>query len=245
MDPLTTAAASGLQARIDSLDMLANNLANTGSTGFKADREFYGSYLAPQLASEADPIVGQSPVVQRHWTDFTQGSLAPTGNATDVALSGSGFFTVNGPKGTLYTRSGSFHLDGQGTLVTNEGYSVRMTGGGTLTVQGPEPISIGKDGTVSQGSSVLGQFELADFRDPHTLLKFGYTYFQTADPKAQPDQLSTAEIEQARLEQANASPAESAARMMTLMRNFEMLQHAIKLGTEMNRHAVEEVARVS
>ena len=61
MDPLTTAAASGLQARMDSLDMLANNLANTSTGGYKADREFYSTYLAPELADSADPMNGATP----------------------------------------------------------------------------------------------------------------------------------------------------------------------------------------
>ena len=115
MDPLTSAAASGLQARMQSLDMLANNLANSSSSGFKADREFYGTYLAPELESESDPIVGESPLVQKQWTDFSQGTIVNSGNQTDFALSGAGFFAVNGPNGTLYTRNGSFHFT---TLLT-------------------------------------------------------------------------------------------------------------------------------
>ena len=244
MDPITTAAASGLQARLDALDMLANNLANTGSSGYKADREFYGSFMSPRLANETDPLVGETPVTERNWTDFGQGSLVPTGNATDLALSGSGFFTVQGPKNVLYTRNGGFHLDTKGVLVTNEGYPVRMVGNQKLTVQGPSPIDVGKDGTVSQNGVVLGQLQLADFSDPHMLNKVGSTYFQTPDPTTGPDKLCTAEVQQGKTEQSNASPAESAARMMTILRNFEMLQHAIKLGTEMNRESVQEIARV-
>ena len=244
MDPITTAAASGLQVRLDALDMLANNLANAGSSGFKADREFYGSYLSPRLAGETDPIVGETPMTERHWTDFGQGSITPTGNATDLALFGSGFFTVAGPHGTLYTRSGGFHLDTKGTLVTNEGYPVRLAGNQTLTVEGPVPIDVGKDGTISQGGAVLGQLQLADFAEPRKLNKLGSTYFEAPSPKDGPDKLCTAEVQQGKTEQSNSAPAESAARMVTILRNFEMLQHAIKLGTEMNRHAVEEVARV-
>ncbi|MFL6416226.1 MAG: flagellar basal body rod C-terminal domain-containing protein, partial [Bryobacteraceae bacterium] len=79
----------------------------------------------------------------------------------------------------------------------------------------------------------------------HQLAKAGSTYFSTSDPKLGPDGTATAEVYQGTAETSNAAPAESAARMVTLLRSFEMLQHAIKIGTEMNRHAVEEVARVS
>ena len=94
MDPLTSAAASGLQARMDSLDLLANNLSNTSASGYKADREFYSTYLAPEAINSPDPAVGDSPVVGRQWTDFSQGSLTNTGNPTDLALAGPGFFSV-------------------------------------------------------------------------------------------------------------------------------------------------------
>lgn len=245
MDPLTTAAAGGLQARMESLDMLANNLANSSSSGYKSDREFYSTYMAPELSGETDPIVGETPLIQKRWTDFSQGNLVKSGNDTDVALSGSGFFAVNGPSGALYTRNGSFHTNSQGLLVTAEGYSVRTTSGGTIQTQPGQAIEIGKNGEVSQGGASLGQLAVVGFKDPQALVKAGSTYFSTADPKGGPDTDSTAEVYQGSSETSNAAPAESAARMVTLLRSFEMLQHAIKIGTEMNKHAVEEVARVS
>lgn len=245
MDSLTTAAASGLQARMDSLDMLANNLANTSSNGFKVDREFYGTYLAPELANESNPIVGESPVVQRHWTDFSQGTLVGTGNPTDLALSGKGFFAVNGPNGPLYTRNGGFHVSSQGILMTNEGYPVRLVDGTTLQTQPGDPIVVGRDGQVTQNGAVLGQLEIANFSDPSKLNKFASTYFTTPDPQTGPDAPSTAEVYQATAETSNAQPAEASARMISLLRNFEMLQRAVKIGADMNQRAIEEVARVS
>ena len=108
MDPITAAAASGIQSRMDAIDMLANNLANSSTTGFKADREIYSTYLSAEIGGAVDPAVGPAPVVQKQWTDFAQGTLTETGNATDLAVQVAGFFGVNGPSGPFYTRSGSF-----------------------------------------------------------------------------------------------------------------------------------------
>ncbi len=224
--------------------MLANNLANTSTSGFKADREFYSTYLSPEIANTMDPSVGPSPVVQRQWTDFAQGTLAKTGNATDLALSGRGFFVVQGPDGPLYTRNGAFHVSPKGVLVSAGGYSVQLAGGQTLQLQSATPIQVAPDGQVSQDGQTLGQIALVDFTDPSQLAKAAAAYFQPPDQGIKPTAATNAQIFQGNLETSNASPAESAVRMVSLLRNFEMLQKAAKIGADMNRQAIEEVARV-
>jgi flagellar basal-body rod protein FlgF len=244
MDPITTAAASGLQSRMDAIDMLANNLANSSTTGFKADREFYSTYLSAEIGSTFDPAVGAAPVVQRQWTDFAQGTLMETGNATDLALSGAGFFGVNGPNGPFYTRSGSFRISPQGVLVTAEGYPVRLVGGQTVQLQSTDPIQVSPDGQVLQDGNALGQLEIVNFSDPSRLAKAAAAYFQVPDASVKPVAATNAQVFQGKVETSNAAPAEAAARMVSLLRTFEMLQKAVKIGTDMNRQALEEVARV-
>jgi flagellar basal-body rod protein FlgF len=245
MDPLTAAAAAGLQARMDSLDLLANNLANTSTSGYKADREFYSTYLSVDAINNPDPAVGDSPVVERHWTDFAQGSLTSTGNPTDLALSGRGFFAVNGPKGTLYTRNGGFQVTPQGTLATGEGYPVRLSDGQALTLDPNSALVVGASGTVSQNGAALGQLQIVDFAEPNLLEKSVGTNFQSPDPqKVAPQAATSVQVAQGKLESSNVSSAESAARMVMLLRHFEMLQRAVKIGADMNRQALEEVAKV-
>src|SRR5215467_721453 len=104
MDSLTAIAASGLRARMESLDLLANNIANASTGGYKADREFYSLY------AEADNPATM-PLIQKPYTDLSQGVLETTGNTLDFAISGKGFFAVQGPRGPMYTRNGNFRVD--------------------------------------------------------------------------------------------------------------------------------------
>src|SRR4051794_5628136 len=99
MDPIISTAASGMRSRMETLDLLANNIANSGTAGYKADQESYNLYFGDSAwngYSEGRPGSSEMPVIQRSWTDFSQGTLVPTGSSTDLALSSSGFFTVEG-----------------------------------------------------------------------------------------------------------------------------------------------------
>ncbi len=230
---------------MDSLDMLANNIANGSTAGFKVDREFYSTFTGGGALAALDPSVGDSPVVEKRWTDFAQGSLLPTGNDTDLALSGSGFFAVSGPDGPLYTRNGGFKISASGTLVTAEGYPVRQVGGQPIQLTGNAPITVNSEGGISQNNQQIGQLEIDTFSDPNDLTKAANGYFQNPDPNTiAPAVASNVQVYQGKLEGSNASASESAARMVSLLRHFEMLQHAVKIGTDMNKQALEEVARI-
>jgi len=241
MDNLTISAAGGMQARMQSLDMLANNLANTETGGYKTDREFYNLYVSPEAGAE-DGSAATLPVIERPWTDFSQGTLRTTGSASDLALSGKGFFAVDGPSGSLFTRNGSFRVSPGGSLVTAEGYPVRTVSGGNLQIQPSGALEVSPDGTVSQNGQTLGRLEIADFSDTGSLVKQGASYFRSA-VASQP--ASGAQVEQGRLESSNGAAAESAVRLVAVMRQFEMLQKAATLASQMSRQAVEEVARVA
>jgi len=128
--------------------------------------------------------------------------------------------------------------------VSAEGYAVRLTGGQPLQTQSSAPIQVQPDGQVSQDGNVIGQLELTDFKDPSQLSKMAGAYFQSPGPQAGPTPAANVQVNQGKVEASNAQPAQAAARMVTLLRNFEMLQRAVKIGTDMNQQAVEQVARV-
>jgi flagellar basal-body rod protein FlgF len=244
MDSLLTAAAAGMRSRMEALDLAANKIANTGTTGFKLDRESYNLYVAPEAFDPESPAPSTLPVVERNWTDFSQGSLTSTGNLLDVAISGPGFFAVNGPGSTLYTRDGSFRLSQTGVIVTAEGYPLRGATGATIQLQPNLPFEIAPDGTVKQAGVDVGKVEVTDFDQPRALAKFGRNYFQS-DGAATPKPAANSQVEQGKVEASNVAAPESAVRLINLMRQFEMLQKAITMDGDMGRQAIEQVARVS
>jgi len=242
MDPLTTAAASGLRARMEALDMLANNIANASTAGFKRDGEYYSTYQDAEAAA-VDGDNQLLPLVEKPWTDLAQGTLQNTGNSTDLALSGAGFFSVNGPSGPLYTRNGNFRVSATGAVTTQEGHAVRLVGGTTLQIRPSVPVEVATDGTLTQAGATLGKLEVMDFPSG-ALLKQGSTLFRPVDPKQAGKPAPATEIHQGKLEAANVSSPEAAARLIVLTRQFESLQRAITIGAEMNRKAIDELARV-
>jgi len=248
MDPLTISAASGLRSRMDTLDLLANNLANAETSGYKTDREFYGLYVSPEASSTlGGEFVTTLPVVEKQWTDFTQGTLQTTGNTLDIALSGPGFLAVNGPSGVLYTRNGNLKIAPSGQLVAAEGYALRSVGtnGQPITVTSGKPIEISPDGTVKQDGQTLGQIEIVNFSSNESLKKTTAAAFQNADPATAPAPASGTQVLQGKLETSNVAVPEAAMRLVGVMRQFEMLQKAVTLNSQMDQQGVQEVARVT
>lgn len=244
MDALTIAAASGIRSRMQSLDLLANNLANAGTAGFKRDQEFYGLFSSDDATAGPNGSTATLPVIQRQWTDFSPGVTQVTGNALDVALSGSGFFAVNGPNGPVYTRNGNFQVLPSGELATADGYPLRSISGKTIKVSSSQPIEIATDGTVQQGGQSLGQLAVVTFKSTDSLTKMGSTCFQNGDPKNLPLAATNVEVQQGKIEGSNVPVAEAAMRLVGVMRQFEMLQKAIGVSNDMDTKSIQEVARV-
>jgi flagellar basal body rod protein FlgG len=243
MDPLTSAAASGMRASLQSLDMLANNMANSGTNGYKLDREFYDMYTSADALAGGDNDPTRMPDIVKNWTDYSQGALTQTSNQLDFGISGQGFFAINGPNNTtLYTRNGSFHLSPTGQLQTQDGYSVRDTKGNTIQLDSTQPVVVDSSGMIRQAGQDVAQLALNSFADLGALSKQGSSYFQFNGP-ASDLQAASGQIAQGRVEGSNVAPAESAVRLVSVMRQFEMLQKAISIGTDMNKQAIEEVAR--
>jgi flagellar basal body rod protein FlgG len=265
MDPFTATAAAGLRGRIEALELLANNIANSSTTGFKADRELYHQYEAGEAwdANTGGPAPVTMPDIQNRWTDFSQGALQVTGNPLDLALNGRGFFVVRDerarPAATLYTRDGHFELrpvaadpanplERRARLETADGLPVLDRDNKPVLVDWRLPVEITRDATVRQEGRAIARLRIDE---PGELaVKRSGNYFSldrtlnVAAGAPQPASERT-EVYQGKLEAANAAPAESSVRLIQVLRQFEALNRAITLGGEMNRKAVDEVARVA
>lgn len=220
--------------------MLANNIANASATGYKADREFHSVYSA----KNGDlPFSGELPSLEGQWTDFSQGLIQNTGNALDFALSGAGFFSVKAPNGTLYTRSGEFDLSRAGVLTTKDGYPVLNDKGEEIKLAANRNTEVLRDGTIQQGGQTVGKLQLVSFKESGALTKQAGSYFRHVGP-AESRIAATPMVQQGRVEASNVGVAESAVRLVSVMRQFEMLQKAVSVTGEMGRKSLEDLAKV-
>jgi len=243
MDQISAIAASGLRARLQSLDLLANNMANASTNGYKGDGEFYSLFTSDAAEPDANGDVARSPMIERQWTDFAQGLIQQTNNPLDVALSGKGFFTVKTPSGNLYTRNGSFHLATDGTISTEDGYPVLNTDGEPVKVDPKQKIDISPDGVVHQKGQELGKLQVVQFKDTTTLLKQGNTNFKNESDQ-KPAAAANVQVQQGKIETSNVNAAHGAVRLVGVMRQFELMQKAISISNDMGKKAIEEVAKI-
>jgi flagellar basal-body rod protein FlgG len=244
---------SGLDAQQTQLDVISNNLANVGTTGFKKARAVFEDLLyqvirqpgaqssqQTQLPSGFQLGVGVRTVATERI--HTQGALQQTGNQLDVAINGRGFFQILMPDGsTTYTRDGSFQIDSQGTLVTASGYAVQPN----ITIpQDALTVTIARDGTVSvtqpgvAAPTVVGQIQLASFINPTGLQSLGENlYAETAASGAPqvniPGQGGLGVLNQSMIETSNVNVAEELVNMIVAQRAFELNSRAITASDQM------------
>lgn len=210
------------------MDIIANNLANLNTPGYKADRLIFNDVMTRQVK-----------------TYYDQGSLRTTGNPLDVAISGEGFFQVRTPKGIRLTRDGSFHMKGDGTLVTSSGYPV-LGGGGVIALnpEGPKPF-IDEKGNISQGSDTVGRLSVVKVGDKRQLEKVGKNLFAGPGGRAPATTPATDyEIHQGALEMANVQVVREMVDMIAAFRGFESYQKAIRAMNEIDMKAATQVGQV-
>ncbi len=240
METPTYIALSRQMVLRDQMDVVANNIANASTPGFKAEM-----MLMSEVDLPAERGVKLS-YVQDFATarDFSPGPLRATGNSLDLAVQGNGFFAVQTPDGTRYTRVGRFQLDANGVLVTSQGYPV-LAGGSTVTIDPDDgPVNIAEDGSIStdratggQQQQVIGKLDLVDFADPHALKPAPDNLFiADGQPTA-----ATGKIAQGMLEDSNVRPILEMTNLIEVTRNYQAMQRFLDSEHERQRRAINSI----
>ncbi len=251
MDLTTSILASGLRSRAETLDLIANNLANSGTPAFKSELERYALYGSEEaLSANGGPdFSGLSPDLRKSWINFGQGVLEQTARSLDLALEGQGYFVTESPDGNLLTRNGSFQIGIDGQLRTKEGFKVKLTlpDGQPLPpnfrLNPNTPLQFDREGVLRQNNLPVARLDLMTLEDSQNLTKQGNSYFSLADTAAL-KKAGRVEVHQGWLEKSNADPTSNSIQLVKISRQFEMLQKAIQLHSEMGKRSTEEVGRV-
>jgi flagellar basal body rod protein FlgG len=235
-----------MKARIETVDVLANNLANASTSGFKADGEFYRLFQTAR--AQPDPRTGDGdpmPYAAASWIDFQQGPLTATHAPFDVALEGPGFLELQGPSGPLYTRQGSLGRNAAGALVGPNGLIVPGEDGKSIEIPANADITISADGLIRADGIAIGRLPIVEFEQPQRLRKAGDALFSAPeDAQIRPAVQTT--VRQGALEGSNVSPSLAAVRLISANRHFEMLRRVASLiGEEMDSRAVNDLGRLS
>jgi flagellar basal-body rod protein FlgF len=234
------------------IDVVSNNIANVNTNGYKSDRVLFEEYLNSGAHEDnfarADRRVSY---VQDRGTfrDLTEGALQQTGNPLDVAISGSGYLTVQTAGGERYTRDGNLHLNNIGQLVTGSGDAVLGNSGPIVFQPTDHDINISPDGTItvlegsSRTDSIRGKLRLASFADAQKLLKAGGNLYSAAEGGA-PQQDTKSTIQQGYVEKSNVNSVMEMSRMIEINRTYTNIANMLATQHDMHKSAIEKLADV-
>lgn len=228
------------------LEVIANNVANVNTAGFKGEQLLFENYLRSGARADAFPRADRNVhyvIDPRTVTNFATGTIDRTGNDLDVALQGPGFLTVQTARGERFTRAGAFQLSAQGELVTNMGDRVLTEGGPIAFTSADGPIAIGADGTISTSQGVRGRLRIVQFQNEAALTKEGDNLF-SAPPAARPEPARTTRVVQGAIERSNVQPVIEVARMIEVTRAYQSVTQMIERTQDLRRNAIERLAQL-
>jgi flagellar basal-body rod protein FlgG len=273
MDKGIYTALSGGIAKSHELELIANNLANANTPGFKRDTGTFNEYLTElrradnvegvrhEILAATSPdarVQGDKSFVEMDgvYTDFRQGNLDETHRALDLGLQGDGFFEVLTPAGVRYTRQGNFSIDAQGRLVTGSGFPVLSRLGapvpGNESTVPPElrviqlgnaPVSVTNDGAVVQEGKEVAALSVQEFHEPQWLEKTGNSYYRNTDPANLKPGEVRTQVHQGFLEGSNVNAVKEMTRLIEATRAYESHMQAIKTYQEIDGRTVNDIAR--
>ena len=245
MDSGYYAACTALVARMQALDTIANNLANTSTAGYRAEHNVFSAVLASKEGS-AGTVLNQAinnyGVMSGTTLDQSQGALQKPGNELDLGIEGTGYFVVQTANGPMYTRNGAFQVSSKGQLVTARGDAV-MGDTGVITMM-PGAVSISADGTISSNGAVSGKLSVVEFPAGTQMSSVGDTLYSAPAGTAAPAAKSN--VRQGMIESSNVNPILGMVELVSAQRSAEMMQKALSMfNSEIDKTATQDLPKVS
>ena len=225
------------------MDVVANNMANINTTGFKAEDMLFQEYKMP-VAADNDFGGDQSVSYTEDWAtvhDMTTGPLDQTGNPLDVALSGEGFLTVSTPAGNRYTKAGALAINSEGTLVDERGDPV-LAGGSQVHFDADDTdITILKDGTINTSQGSKGKLSVVEFADPQQLTREGNNLWAGDNPLP----ATKTDVIQGSIERSNVSGVTEMANMIRVQRAYEQIATLMQQQDDLRSTAVQKLGSLA
>jgi flagellar basal-body rod protein FlgF/flagellar basal-body rod protein FlgG len=226
MDSGYYAACAGLSAETQALDLIANNIANLNTTGYRGQQQTFQSLVASSSGEFTNPLnraLNDYNVIGESRTDWSSGNLQATGNAPDLGIEGDGFFVAKTQAGLAITRNGNFHVSTTGQLLTQAGDPILGDQGPIVVPSGP--LSISADGTVSVNGAVAAKLRLVDLAPGTSPVSEGASYYTAPDKALRPALHSS--VRQGMLESSNVNPVTAVVDLLSIQRRAEMLERAM------------------
>jgi len=227
-------ATAGAVAQSNALDATANNIANAATAGFHGDRVTFREALTAARSPDV-AVVGAGTAR----VDTQAGALTQTDNPLDLALEGDGFFAVQTPQGTRYTRAGNFQLDAERQLVTSDGFAVRGEGGSPITIPpDASAIAVSAEGEVSADGAVVGKLELARFAPAQMKRQGGSLFAATGSPLTSGE---PPKVREGVLEASNVNVVRGVVDLVKVSRTYESLMRVIQGYHDVESRAARDI----
>lgn len=244
MELTTDVALSRLIAQQRALDVTATNLANAGTPGFKAERMVFSDWLSKQTGTDSPRGGGTVAFMQDRATyrDQQAGPLQHTNNPLDFAVSGNGFFTVDGPRGPRLTRAGHFTPLPDGRLGDVDGNALLDRAGQPIRLSAADSIiTVTADGAVSSQNGRLGQIGLVQPDDPNRMTAEGARTLRADGPTTP---VAAPQLVQGAVEDSNVQPVTEMTRMMTDLREFQFTTQFVQAESDRRQSAIDKLTQM-
>jgi flagellar basal-body rod protein FlgF len=258
------ALKNGMNGILDYNDVLAHNMSNINSTGFKQSKVVFKSFndvMLQKIGEETDQQnnnddqnnkyigkINTGSAIDAIVTDFRQGNIKTTGNPLDLAIDGNGFFKVQNTDGEAYTRNGSFMIANDGTLINSNGDAV-ICDNKKVTLNfkkdTPSEITVDSGGLISVGKKKIGKLDIVDFVDKESLIPVGNSLFRPVNPEEnKPIEAQNFKITQGALEGSNANTIELMVNSINASRMYESMTNVMKQSNQALQKTINQVGHI-